>query len=459
MQDSTDKKFFFRMAAFLFVSTAVAAAGCDARKESIEVFRKPDAGPPMPGLPDGAAPTPVEPFKMDAAPAPVCKGAPKPEICNGEDDDCNGAVDDVPAELVQSNVLTCGSCTTTCLPRPNVDQKCAIGICEYPCKAGYKDVNTDIANAMGDGCECGPMGVEICDGKDNDCDGVVDNGFDLKANASHCGKCGQKCAVPGAEGACVDSKCTIGSCLPGQFDRNKDPADGCESTCGETNAGVEICDGLDNDCDGKIDELISMTDRSMDDRTVFVADLSLTIFSHEASRPGATAMAFGTRSGGAPCSLPNKLPWANVTKEEATMACAALGGAWRLCTKEEWSNVCSKRNANAFPYGAKYEPSRCNGADLNPTKPGVIPTGQAAMCSTGTTADDGVFDMSGNVREWVVSKAGTEEYELRGGAYNIASFDMDAPGLKCAAAIPAPTASVRLPSVGFRCCHPGPLPQ
>jgi len=69
--------------------------------------------------------------------------------------------------------------------------------------------------------ECQP---EICDSLDNDCDGVIDNGFDLTSNESHCGECNNICTI---EEECINSVCTV-----------------CET---------EICDGLDNDCDGDID--------------------------------------------------------------------------------------------------------------------------------------------------------------------------------------------------------------
>ena len=73
--------------------------------------------------------------------------------------------------------------------------------------------------------------------------------------------------------------------------------------------------------------------------------------------------------------------------------------------------------------------------------------------------------MSGNVKEWVTTNttASPLVYEMRGGAYNTASFTVgtttSAPGLQCDAAVPAPTTTdVRLPSVGFRCCRSGMLP-
>ena len=79
----------------------------------------------------------------------------------------------------------------------------------------------------------------------------------------------------------------------------------------------------------------------------------------------------------------------------------------------------------------------------------------------------GAYDMSGNVKEWVLSTTATAgSYEMRGGAYNVASFldssvmpaVMRVPGLQCDASTPAPSGAVRLPSVGFRCCRTGMLP-
>ena len=70
--------------------------------------------------------------------------------------------------------------------------------------------------------------------------------------------------------------------------------------------------------------------------------------------------------------------------------------------------------------------------------------------------------MSGNVKEWVLTTGTTTgPAELRGGAYNTASFTVgtttSAPGLQCDASVPAPPTALRLPSVGFRCCLPGAL--
>lgn len=47
---------------------------------------------------------------------------------------------------------------------------------------------------------------------------------------------------------------SIEGCPPGLHDINNDPTDGCEYSCNVTNGGVEACDGVDNDCDGVIDD-------------------------------------------------------------------------------------------------------------------------------------------------------------------------------------------------------------
>jgi hypothetical protein len=44
----------------------------------------------------------------------------------------------------------------------------------------------------------------------------------------------------------------LSGCLPNRFDANGDKGDGCE--CTPTAGGIERCDGIDNDCDGALDE-------------------------------------------------------------------------------------------------------------------------------------------------------------------------------------------------------------
>src|SRR5205823_4008983 len=91
-------------------------------------------------------------------------------------------------------------------------------------------------------CDAPAAVPEICNGLDDDCDGVIDNGFRDDAGVyfqdAHCGRCETDCSValPGAQnatGICQVSggraRC-VPACLPGSFDLDGVAADGCEFT-------------------------------------------------------------------------------------------------------------------------------------------------------------------------------------------------------------------------------------
>ena len=181
----------------------------------------------------------------------ACQGEvlPVPEVCNGKDDDCNGAVDDGLGSTVcgvgacQAMVQTCvAGVVQTCKPgQPSpevcdgidndcnglVDDglgniTCGIGAClntVYSCKNGQPNV-----------CNPLPPQVEVCDGIDNNCNGVIDDGN------------------PGGGGACttgLQGVCGAGTvnCIGGslQCTENVPPS-------------TEVCDGKDNNCNGMVDE-------------------------------------------------------------------------------------------------------------------------------------------------------------------------------------------------------------
>ena len=203
------------------------------------------------------------------------------EVCDAKDNDCNGKTDDG-MTIADSPCKVKGQCTTS-----NVVSSCTGGkwVCDYakvPAYEGSKEKSCDGKDndcdgkadedfsynnlgktvTIGQGCGTGvcgggkvvcngaknnvtcstltKKGSEICDVKDNDCDGKTDEGFTYKGLGV-----GVKCDGVGACGSGVVE------CTPGKTN---------EATCSTNPNGsskqnkTEICDNLDNDCDGKADE-------------------------------------------------------------------------------------------------------------------------------------------------------------------------------------------------------------
>jgi hypothetical protein len=160
-------------------------------------------------------------------------GTPTPETCNNIDDDCNGVVDDVSATAT-GTVSQCGGCNFACNAPANETPACVGGGCTYTCQAGFVDADHNPAN----GCECQLTnnGVETCDGVDNDCNGIIDDNltqvfYDGPSGTQGVGVCS------GGVKNCVGGVMVI-------IQPERVP-------------GVEICNGIDDNCDGHVDETIA----------------------------------------------------------------------------------------------------------------------------------------------------------------------------------------------------------
>ena len=191
------------------------------------------------------------------------------ELCNGRDDDCNAVIDDGAGD------------TTTYYPDADDDgfgdRTGAIEACTLP--EFYTPIPGDCDDRFDD---TNPGAPEVCDGRDNDCDGDTDDGV-----TNRCGGCG---IVPlEVCGNSVDDDCDgtidetedgcfcdgrtnqtcysappetlgIGICRGGRIDcfcpgGERFCDDGVWGGCsGQVLPEAEICDGIDNDCDGREDE-------------------------------------------------------------------------------------------------------------------------------------------------------------------------------------------------------------
>ena len=126
----------------------------------------------------------------------------RPEDCDGLDNNCNGTIDE--------GLATADRCVA-----PGALGECANG--RRLCSGGAWT------------CQALTASVEVCDGKDNDCDGQVDEGQAT----------GEACTVAGGVGQCRSG--TMG-CRNGRRE------------CVAPAPAPEVCDGKDNNCNGACDE-------------------------------------------------------------------------------------------------------------------------------------------------------------------------------------------------------------
>jgi len=104
------------------------------------------------------------------------------ELCNGLDDNCNGTIDESPTNVGVACTVGSGTCAR------NGATVCVGG--------------APVCNVSP-----GAPGTELCNGLDDDCDGVVDDGFSLGASCDGTGACGIgviECATLTSTQCCPD---------------------------------------------------------------------------------------------------------------------------------------------------------------------------------------------------------------------------------------------------------------
>lgn len=162
-----------------------------------------------------------------------CVGEKLPSIesCNQKDDNCDGKIDEglkgcQPERCELGDTLPCFSAPTGCTPKQGSTNYQCIG----PCKAGVQECNAQGVYDTTCKGEIKPQ-VEICNGKDDDCNGVIDDKpckctsgftncggkcFNLKKESQHCGACEQSCSAT--------EHCSSGLCCPTDLTN-------CRGTC------------------------------------------------------------------------------------------------------------------------------------------------------------------------------------------------------------------------------------
>jgi RTX calcium-binding nonapeptide repeat (4 copies)/Putative metal-binding motif len=195
----------------------------------------------------------------DCAPAPP---AANDTICDRVDEDCNGLVDeDVPTQIIGCGVGACaaegtrqcadGAFVDSCTPgsSTSVDSVCN-GVdddCDGPSDEEYVAAETNcgigtcaaegetscVAGVVSNSCQpgLGAPSDATCNAADDDCDGSIDE--DVTPLNVQCGV-----------GACLRTGAV--QCSAGQLQNSCTPGQAAEQDA--------TCDGLDDDCDGSVDE-------------------------------------------------------------------------------------------------------------------------------------------------------------------------------------------------------------
>ena len=360
------------------------------------------------------------------------------EPCDGLDNNCSGGY---PENATSDEIDPhCGGGVGRCIPGSTPPSSCGsdTGTCQRGVRFCGDDgflsacVAADLGAACDDDSECGDRGFCVTETLDYREDLLDDCslGSEPACRQDVCRALTGSTACEDDDGCGEDEQCLYGFCQP--------------EVIGNSN---EACNGLDDDCNGRIDDGADCGQCPFNMVFLNVPGevRGLCMDMYEASRPDATAESAGLNELYA-VSRAGVMPWVNIASTDAAdQACrgsainerpTSEGGipshtpVKTLCEQRALTAACGEN----FPYGDAFIAGACND---NSNGAAIEPTASYSNCCT--TA--GVCDLAGNAGELV---ARPNQGEFGGSAE-----DGEA-GVRCTF-LQLPT-GVPDPSLGFRCC-------
>ena len=264
-------------------------------------------------------------------------GAASDATCDGVDDDCDGSIDEDYAPVATAcGAGACASMGST---------TCGGGVVRDSCTAG--------GAAASDG---------TCNGIDDDCDGAVDEDF-VPASTS-CGACAAAGSTSCVAGSVVDS------CSPG-----------AAATSDAT------CNGLDDDCDGAVDEDFARISTSCGVGACGATGSTACVGGAvvDSCSPGAAAASDATCNGvDDDCSGAADEDYAAVATACGAGACAATGHT--SCVGGAVVDSCTAGGAAASDASCNGIDDDCDGAVDEDFAPAATSCGTGACVAAGSTS-------------------------------------------------------------------------
>ena len=398
---------------------------------------------------DGNACTPVDGCQDKACvglSAKVCKDANPctADTCDPQTGEClfdGGIMTGQPCEGVQvapcSNQPLCdqGTCLAPTQKDCDDGNPCTLDKCNAQTGCVYLEVPDNTVCADGKTCVAGLCGAAPTCG-----DGLLNQAFEQcdDGNKADGDGCSKSCKLQGplAEQILV---------LGGAFQMGCNPGESppCTNADGETPYHT-----------------VQLSSYFIDKREVTVAQYELCVFDGACSLPGQTHASVANANYQAPDR--GKHPINYVDWGQAKAYCEWAGGS-RLCTEAEWEYAARGFDERKYPWGN--DPVSCERAHIASCGPTTRPVAE----TIDGVSPFGVFDMSGNVAEWVYDvfdkdfyaasplqnpdgpdpgqSPATAERVFRGGGYT--NFESQVRASARAKQLPAFVAT----NIGIRCCR------